>query len=497
MDRNNGEKVFIYHTGKSEYPSNPPFHPSASYPEYNFTDIDNMPNVVYSSVRNLLRMAGLDINNFNTPDWNPLNEYIKPGDVVLLKPNLVKEIHPRDEQGWIYVVTNGSVIRAVSDYVFKALKGKGKVIVADAPQTDSSFEKVIQLLGLTEVQKFYQKQDLNFEIIDLRKEKWHNVEGVIVKRYKANQDPNGYVAFNLSDKSEFFGHRGQGRYYGADYDAVEVNRHHSNGKHEYLVAGTAIKCDVFINLPKLKTHKKTGITINLKNLVGVNADKNWLPHYTTGHPDNGGDQYPVYDWKKALEHKGAETLRYIARKSPKVGTWLLRKARKTGTLVFGDTEDVVRSGNWYGNNTVWRMCLDLNKIILYGNVDGTMRENVPQNKKRYLSFVDAIIAGEGKGPMNPDPVPSGIMLFGDNPANVDAVASVLMGFDPDKIPIVRHSFETRGYSISSIDWKQIRCISNRKEWNCLLVNIFNNGNTLYFRPHFGWAGHIENPNAAK
>ncbi len=32
--------------------------------------------------------------------------------------------------------------------------------------------------------------------------------------------------------------------------------------------------DVFINLPKLKTHKKCGLTVNLKSLVGINANKN-------------------------------------------------------------------------------------------------------------------------------------------------------------------------------------------------------------------------------
>lgn len=49
--------------------------------------------------------------------------------------------------------------------------------------------------------------------------------------------------------------------------------------------------DVFINLPKMKVHKKTGVTLSLKNLVGINADKNWLPHYSGGSPRNGGDQF--------------------------------------------------------------------------------------------------------------------------------------------------------------------------------------------------------------
>ena len=55
-----------------------------------------------------------------------------------------------------------------------------------------------------------------------------------------------------------------------------------------------MKCDLFVNLPKLKTHKKTGITCSLKNFVGINGDKNWLPHHTEGVPANGGDEFPSF-----------------------------------------------------------------------------------------------------------------------------------------------------------------------------------------------------------
>jgi hypothetical protein len=81
-------------------------------------------------------------------------------------------------------------------------------------------------------------------------------------------------------------------------------------------------------------------------------------------------------------------------------------ARGVGKPVFGDTDSTVRSGNWFGNDTIWRMCLDLNKIVFYGNADGSLREPEPQNRKRHYVLVDGIIAGEGRGPLNPDPVPA-------------------------------------------------------------------------------------------
>jgi hypothetical protein len=36
-----------------------------------------------------------------------------------------------------------------------------------------------------------------------------------------------------------------------------------------------------------------GMTCALKNLVGINANKNWLPHHTEGTPEQGGDQFPA------------------------------------------------------------------------------------------------------------------------------------------------------------------------------------------------------------
>ena len=37
---------------------------------------------------------------------------------------------------------------------------------------------------------------------------------------------------------------------------------------------------VLINIPKLKTHKKVGLTVALKNLVGTTPRTNWLPRQT-------------------------------------------------------------------------------------------------------------------------------------------------------------------------------------------------------------------------
>ena len=486
--------VVAWRSQSAEYPSTAPFAPAQLYPEHCFKDVASEPNFApnsaYEGVRGCFHTAGLDLVRFGTPEWNPLGELIHPGETVLLKPNMVHQRHPRDPQGWRYVITHGSVIRAVADYVWKAVGPAGKIILADAPQTDASFSEMAQILGLNVIRDFYLSQGLRFELIDLRQEEWITRGDVVAERRKLPPNPYGSVAFDLGQASEFAGHAGAGNYYGADYDAGVVNRHHSGGRHEYLIAGCAIQCDVVFSLPKLKTHKKAGITASLKNLVGVNADKNWLPHHTEGAPARGGDEAPSPDLKHRTERKVAAAVREISHRIPVVGPWVHQMARGVGKPIFGDTETTVRSGNWFGNDTLWRMCLDLNKLVFYGNADGTLRDPQRHNRKRHLVLVDGIVAGQGSGPLNPDPISAGVLLFGVHPPSVDAACAYLMGFDPDKIPIVSRAFQCRSFPLADHGWRDIAIRSNDAAWNRPLVDI-SSGDTLHFTPHFGWKGHIE------
>ena len=81
----------------------------------------------------------------------------------------------------------------------------------------------------------------------------------------------------------------------------ELNKHHQGTIQEYLLCATPIMADVVISLPKMKTHKKTGVTLSIKNFVGITADKNYLPHHTWGSPKHGGDDYPDTSFKRQFE----------------------------------------------------------------------------------------------------------------------------------------------------------------------------------------------------
>lgn len=484
------ERVAAWRAEGARYPERAPFHPGQAYPEYTLGEVGSEPNDVYEAVRQCFRQAGLDAERFGTPEWNPLGGLVRPGETVLLKPNLVYQSHPRDPQGWRYTITHGSVVRAVSDYVYRALEGHGRIIIADAPITEASFTAIATQLGFYQIRDFYQARGVPVELVDLRLEEWDARDGVVVARRPLPGDPRGTVPFDLADGSELAEHRGGGRYYGADYKAAEVNYHHTGGRHEYLIAGSAIQADVVFSLPKLKTHKKAGVTATLKNLVGVNGNKNWLPHHTEGDPRRGGDEHPDPGILHRLERRAVAVARRVSLALPVLGPWLHRKARAAGSRVFGDSEEVIRSGNWSGNDTVWRMCLDLNKLIFYGNPDGTLRAPFAGNRKRHFSLVDGIVAGEGRGPMNPDPVEAGVVIFGVHPASVDAACAWLMGFDPDAIPIVRQAFHTRKYPLAEWGWRDVVLVSNVPEWNARLPEIPDHS-TFHFRPHFGWLGRVE------
>ena len=111
----------IYENSSAVYPAESPFHPARTFPEYMFGAdcIASAGNTVYEMVRNIFRLLRLDEEHFDEASWNPLGKIIKPGDRVTIKPNFVLHFNAsgHDVQS---VVTHGSVIRAVLDYVLKA-----------------------------------------------------------------------------------------------------------------------------------------------------------------------------------------------------------------------------------------------------------------------------------------------------------------------------------------------------------------------------------------
>ncbi|MFN7139860.1 MAG: DUF362 domain-containing protein [Limisphaerales bacterium] len=431
--------------------------------------------------------AATNLNNLISQTLTDLKSPIYPGETVVLKPNWVKEHDERrpGPDSWEYVVTHPVVIEAVIRWVAEQLRGSGSIIICDAPQTDSSFAKIREYCRLDEMVDRCRKDfpGVTIELLDLRPEEWHAIDGVTVSKTTLTGDPLGSTHVRLNEASEFVDFHGQGQLYGASYNMAETNEKHTGNRHEYMLCRTPMDADVFINLPKLKTHKKVGLTCALKNLVGINANKNWLPHHTEGTPEEGGDQFPAATSKARLERSLMGTAKRWLKNRPTLSR-LFVPLKKIGRLYFGDTQQVVRSGNWYGNDTCWRMVLDLNKCLFFFDGEGKRRSK----PIRYLAVVDGIVGGEGNGPMAPDPKPCGVIIAGTHPVAVDCVAATLMGFDWRKIKLLKNSFDMRELNFVNFSPNDITVISNKPEWNGPLDSM---EDTFQFKPHFGWTGAIE------
>jgi hypothetical protein len=383
------------------------------------------------------------------------------------------------------VITHPVVLLCILEEVAEMMQGRGNLVICDAPNTYADFGAILARGALADSLESLRTRwpDLNLELIDLRRELWIRKEGVIVDRIPNPEDPRGYVQLDLAKESLFYGHASEGRYYGADYDTRVVNAHHEGELQEYLIAGTPMACDLFINVPKMKTHKKTGLTCCLKNLVGINGDKNWLPHFTRGNLIHRGDEFPAETLSSQVERTLKRAGQKLALSVPGLGTWAYRKMRNTGMRILGDSQTAIRSGDWAGNDTCWRMVLDLNRALLYGNCDGSWR--AIDSPKRYLAIVDGIIGGQGNGPLCPEPADSQVLLAGDNPAVVDAVAARLMGLDTDQIPMLHQAFESHRWPIAAESLDAIVVSEAESGANRAIDEIaplVPGG----FKPHFGW-----------
>lgn len=416
-------------------------------------------------------------------------DFIRPGDNVVLKPNWVKEHDERfpGPDQWEHVVTHPAVIEGVIAWVAPKLMGQGSIVICDAPQTDSSFATLRRYCGLDAMLDRCRANapGLRIDIVDLRPEEWHAVDGVTVSKTELPGDPKGSTHVRLNEDSEFVGFQGLGQLYGASYNMAETNDRHRDTTHEYMLCRTPMDADVLINIPKLKCHKKVGLTCALKNLVGINANKNWLPHHTEGTPDRGGDQFPAATMKAKLEHSWMGRIKKLL-----FGRHFLSKlfvpVKKLGRLIFGDTQKVVRSGNWHGNDTCWRMVVDLNKCLFYFDGSGN-----PRSKPlRYLAVVDGIIGGEGNGPMAPDPKPCGVIVSGANPLAVDSVCCALMGFDWRKVRMLAGAFKVAQKAIGPFTHDEIVVRSNEPAKQKPL-GAFTKEDGFSFKPHFGWVGGVE------
>lgn len=481
-------QVYIHKAEYNKYPDkSDQFSPSIYYPEYSFsTEISKSQNVVYDMIRECLHNMDFDKEHFGTKDWNPLKELIKPGDVVVLKPNMVMHENQKPEHGMDCLITHPSLVRAILDYVILALCGKGTVIIGDAPMQSCDFETLVYKQGYLDIIEFYREKDIQIELVDFRNYKTVNKEGILHK--VQNETINNEIQIDLGKKSEFatIENNRFGRLRVTNYDHSVMYEHHNCEKNEYLISKMVLEADVFINMPKPKTHSKAGVTISLKNIVGINTNKEWLPHHSEGSTEEGGDEYSAKSLLKKtrtylVEKKDDFMIRGMEQKAKTYS----KSARGFSILTRIFCKDQYYDGSWYGNDTIWRTILDLNKIIFFTDKYGNIQGN---KQRKMLIIADMIVSGEGAGPLAPTPKNVGIIAMGMNPVSFDEAISAIMGFDPSLISTIRNARNIKEYAFAEVNETIIK--SNNPIYNLKRPHEITYKDSLKFKPTIGWHGYL-------
>jgi len=361
---------------------------------------------------------------------------------IVIKPNWVKhQEHP--DFPIAALVTNSGLIEQTIEACLHCYSELEKITICDVPLQTCDWALLKQQTGLDAlIKKYDERTKPVIRFLDLRRERWVLRDGFMELSSDEPGDPLGYAEVIVDEQSQLEEiSRNASSFRVSDYDPQETVSQHCKGRHRYLIARTILEADLCINMPKMKTHQKTGITGALKNLVGINGSKAHLVHHQLGFPSQGGDEFPenasrLFYYQARLREQLQKRSKLLFRLG-KAGWETIKKMRKIRTV--GTRENLagnfyIGSGSWYGNDSIWRMVYDLNLILVQAAVTGGRLEGAPQ--RTVFSLMDGLTGGEGNGPLQPLAVTTNLLMASTNPFLVDFGMSKLMGFDWRKIRLL-------------------------------------------------------------
>jgi uncharacterized protein (DUF362 family) len=478
--------------GDISYPTEAPFNPPEQYPELPYFDTADPANTIYPMVRDLLLRLGMDREHFGSKEWNPFRDKIPRGGRVVLKPNWVLDTSQYDVHA---LITHMSVLRPLIDYAWKACGETGSIDILESPIQNTDWDNLMDVTQAIPTMEYLRSRGVNIRIQDIRTECFVekevcNIRGWRVKIFYRKRRPGtlrGYTIVDLGSASMFEEinektHKFRGI---QAWTGKETRNAHQPGRHLYKIPKEILECDAFINVPKLKTHRKSGVTLTLKNLVGMADKKDWLPHYLEGTPEEGGDEAP----SKREFHVRVIDRFAIFHFFKKFG-FSLRPPGIEQQWRKRIEEDLfrlrnVRQANWYGGNTVWRMVYDLNTILMHADVSGKIHKRI----QRYsFGLLDGIISGEKFGPLNSIPKPTGVIIGGEDPVRVEFIGTRAMGFHERCIRTLTNLHKAP-FQFGTTNPMSTTIVSNEERWPRLLTHP--KGTSFTFIPPPGWQGHIE------
>ena len=347
------------------------------------------------------------------------------GKRILLKPNWVK--HSASEQDEICLRTHDNFLLASLEAIITYKPAS--ILIGDAPIQSCKWDKVVTSALLEKIELLSRNHNVPVNIKDFRR---------VIFNPSSNQPLtdrlplSNYLIFDLGKQSflEPITDATRNVFRVTDYNPDKLAESHRPGVHKYCITKELFDADIVISLPKVKTHQKAGITAALKNLVGVNGDKDYLPHHRVGGSEHGGDCYPG---KNLFRTCSEFALDFANRRQ---GQWWYIVAQKISGAFWRLSlpgQEHHLGAAWHGNDTTWRMVLDLNKIAVYGKADGSISKQV---QRQVFSLCDGIIGGQGDGPLRPEPLPLGVISLTNHSGMNDLAMSTLMQFEVSKITML-------------------------------------------------------------
>lgn len=293
------------------------------------------------------------------------NERRRP--LVFIKPNLVvSRVNNEELHGdrLFCSITHPSIIDAA--YQFFTQNGCD-VVVGESPLTSANIPDICRRAGITS------------PITDLRPwkdvPKFRKIGPFTVgwwSRVRAPGDPRGYEIFE------------------PEFRDPKWRFHNSSRRHERIgdlkIANSALDADLIVGLPKLKTHAKTGFTCCRKLFVGIIGEKEWLPHYSVG-VDRFSRQTGFVDRFK----------NYVSR----------------FPVPFTDATAGIR----WGRNPIQGGAVPGNKTLetTVNRINDVLDRHAPP----IFNIVDAVIAGQGHGPLSCTPFSANFIATGWDRAAID------------------------------------------------------------------------------
>lgn len=464
-----------------------PFHPPERFPEFDGSWLGRGPFDSQNDVYRLVREALFRLVN----GYDPVTQRVdvstlrRLGDIrsVVVKPNWVRQQNGAGE----CVTTHASVLRPVLDYLLLAFGSDSQITVADIPLQSSDIEQIWRETGVDRLCEYYEAGRLPVRFMDFRKEKAVvGSSGFIERRQSLPGDPLGYVEVCVDGESYLEPVTSSRVSFSVnDYEAGAATCHHRPGRHAYLIPRTVLAADLFVNVPKLKTHCKAGLTACMKNLIGINGEKGWIPHFRMGAPYDGGDEYPEYGSSiMAFKSRVRNALQGRHRLAYNAAHFVWKQSKAVWESQSGS--HLTSGGAWPGNDTLWRSILDLVRVITCADESGRLMDSVQRSQ---LCVIDGIICGEGEGPLRPSPKPVGIIVSSSDPISADWAACHIAGFDWRKIPQLSQAVGLRdlwrhcpaGPDAFTASWAAV------DPRTCCIRDL----PSVRFRAPSAWAGHIE------